>query len=136
MHFMNILTELLHKVGSLVNLKCEHVTCRLNLGILSFIWTVFGTFGTCKIEVKNEDESGQCDLCNKWNHAFYVDISFAEYEQLKLSTLQWYCLVCAKKCHFPVYPIKNSIYSYPETLLILVHKLYLPRNLINIQNRS
>ena len=100
MHFMNILTELLHKVGSLVNLKCEHVTCRLNLGILSFIWTVFGTFGTCKIEVKNEDESGQCDLCNKWNHAFYVDISFAEYEQLKLSNLQWYCLVCAKEMPF------------------------------------
>ena len=33
------------------------------------------------------------------------------------------------KCHFQVYPIKNSIYYYPETLLILVLKLYLPRKL-------
>ena len=52
---------------------------------------------TCKSEVKNEDESVQCDLCNKWNHVFCVDISSAEYEKLKLSTLPWYCPICAKE---------------------------------------
>ena len=26
--------------------------------------------GTYKIGVKNEDESVQCNLCDKWNHAF------------------------------------------------------------------
>ena len=43
--------------------------------------------GTCKIEVKNEDESFQYDLYDKWNHVFCVDISSAEHEKLKLSTL-------------------------------------------------
>ena len=31
--------------------------------------------GTCKIDVKNEDESVQCGLCYKRNHVFCVDIS-------------------------------------------------------------
>ena len=56
--------------------------------------------GTCKIEVKNEDESVQCDLCDKWSHAFCVDISSAEYEKLKISTLPWYCPICAKEMPF------------------------------------
>ena len=33
------------------------------------------------------------------------------------------------KSHFPFYLIKNSKHSYPETLLIVVLKLYLPRKL-------
>ena len=28
--------------------------------------------GTCKIKFKNEDESVQCDLCNKWNRVFVL----------------------------------------------------------------
>ena len=55
---------------------------------------------TCKIEVKNKDESVQCDLCDKWNHVFCVDISSAEYEKLKLSRLPWYCPICAKEIPF------------------------------------
>ena len=87
--------------------------------------------GTCKIEFKNEDESLQCVLGDKWNHVFCVDIRSAEYEKLKLSTLPWYFPICAKKCHFPVYLIKNSIYYYLETHLILVLKPYLLRKSIN-----
>ena len=41
--------------------------------------------GTCKGEVKNEDESVQCDLCDKWNHIFCVDISSVKYEKLRIS---------------------------------------------------
>ena len=43
--------------------------------------------GTCKIEVKNEDELSVI-LCEKWNHVFCVDISSTEYEKLKFSTLR------------------------------------------------
>ena len=32
-----------------------------------------------------------------------------------------------RKCHSPVYPRKNAIYSYPEALLIIVLKPYLQR---------
>ena len=39
---------------------------------------------TSKIEVKNEDESVQCDLCDKWNHVFCANVSSSEYENLKL----------------------------------------------------
>ena len=34
--------------------------------------------GTCKIEVKNENESVQYDMCDKWNHIFSVNISSAK----------------------------------------------------------
>ena len=55
---------------------------------------------TCKIEVKNEDESVQCDLCNKWSHIFCVDISSTKYEKLKLSKLPWYCPICVTEMPF------------------------------------
>ena len=62
--------------------------------------TVQYSCGTCKIEVKNEDESVQCDLYNKWNHIFCVDISCAKYEKLKLSMLPWYCSISAMEMPF------------------------------------
>ena len=90
--------------------------------------------GTCKIEVKNEDELSMI-LCEKWNHVFCVDISSTEYEKLKFSTLRWYCPIFAKEIPFSSLSNKGSN-IYPETLLILVLKLCLPRKLINIQKRS
>ena len=54
------------------------------------------TYGTCKIEVKNEDESVQCDLYDKWNCVSCVHISYPEYEKLKLSMLLC-CPICAKE---------------------------------------
>ena len=56
--------------------------------------------GTCKTEVKNEDLSIQCDLCNKSNCVLCVNISSAKYGKLKLSTLPWYCLICANEIPF------------------------------------
>ena len=69
--------------------------------------------------VKNEDESVQCDLCNKWNHIFCIDVSSAKYEKFKLSMLCDIAQYVQRKCHLPFCLIKTSIYSYPETLLIL-----------------
>ena len=40
------------------------------------------------------------------------------------------------KCHIPVYLIKNLIYSFLETLLILELKLYFLRKLINVKKRD
>ena len=59
--------------------------------------------GTCKIEVKNnKGESVQYDLCDKCNHVFCVNVSSAEYEKLKVSTLPWYCPICAKEMPFSI----------------------------------
>ena len=92
--------------------------------------------GTCKIEVKNEDESFQYDLYDKWNHVFCVDISSAEHEKLKLSTLPWYCPICAKEIPSSSSSNKEFNIFLSRNPLILVLKLHLPRKLINIQKRS
>ena len=49
---------------------------------------------------KNEDESVQCDLCDKWNHVSCVDISSAEYEKLKLSMLPHVVQYVQRRCDF------------------------------------
>ena len=70
--------------------------------------------GTCKVEVKNEDESVQCDLCDKWNHIFCVDISSVKYEKLRLSALLWYCPIC---------PTEMTFSSLSNKKLVLIQKL-------------
>ena len=55
--------------------------------------------GTCKIEVKNEDKSVQCNLWDKWNHVFLCWYKFC-YEKLKLITMLWYCPICANEMPF------------------------------------
>ena len=47
-------------------------------------------------QVKNEDTSVHCDLCNLWIHVYCVDVSSAEYGKAKPSMLPWYCPLCAK----------------------------------------
>ena len=39
---------------------------------------------------------------------FCVDVSCAEYEKLKLSTLPWYCPYVQRKYLFPDYPMENT----------------------------
>ena len=56
--------------------------------------------GICKNEVKQDDKSVQCDLCNKWNHIECVDISSAYYEKLQNDTKPWYCPNCSKELPF------------------------------------
>ena len=92
--------------------------------------------GTCKIEVKNEDESVQCDLCDKLNYVFCIVISSVKCEKLNHSNIVCYrgIFQCVQsKCFFLVYRIKNSIHSYPETLLLIVLKSYLQQKLIDIK---
>ena len=69
---------------------------------------------TYKGEVKNEDESVQCDLCDKWNHIFCVDISSVKYEKLRLSALLWYCPIC---------PMEMTFSSLSNKKLVLIQKL-------------
>ena len=45
----------------------------------------------CKNEVKNNDKSVLCDLCNKWNLIECVGIDSAYYEKLQKDTEPWYC---------------------------------------------
>ena len=54
-------------------------------------------YGICKNEVKQDDKSIQCDLCNKWNHIKCVGISSAYYEKLQNDTKPWYCPNCSKR---------------------------------------
>ena len=56
--------------------------------------------GICKNEVKQDDKSVQCDLCNKWNHIECVDVSSAYYEKLQNDTKPWYCPNCSKELPF------------------------------------
>ena len=46
----------------------------------------------CNLEVKNDDESIQRDLCDKWNHK--------KYEKLKDDPLPWYCSFCENEMLF------------------------------------
>ena len=54
----------------------------------------------CKLEVKNYDESIQCDLCDKWNHVNCVNVSKKKNEKLKNDPLTWYCSFCKNELLF------------------------------------
>ena len=57
--------------------------------------------GTCKIEIKNEDESVQCDLCDRWNHIFCAGISSAECDNLNFASCRGIVQYVQKKIPFP-----------------------------------
>ena len=85
--------------------------------------------GRCKIEVENENELVQCELCDKWNHVFCVDISSAEYEKLKPSARPWCCPKCANEMPYSSLSNKESnIFffrnpSYPSAQAVLSKKV-------------
>ena len=81
--------------------------------------------GICKNEVKQDDKSVQCDLCNKWNHIECVDISSAYYEKLQNDTKPWYCPNCSKELPFSNVRDKDfhkviHVQSTPQTPFINV----------------
>ena len=52
--------------------------------------------GLCSDEVGDNDDSVQCDLCNKWNHTRCLNIDAEQYKNLKkihcsgtVQTVQW-----------------------------------------------
>ena len=54
----------------------------------------------CSDEVGDNDDSVQCDLCNKWNHTRCLNIDAEQYEKLKKDPLPWYCPNCAMEIPF------------------------------------
>ena len=75
----------------------------------------------CKNEVKNNDKSVLCDLCNKWNLIECVGIDSAYYEKLQKDTKPWYCPNCSKElqpCQLSKLPPKTSVL---EALIYLLH---------------
>ena len=56
--------------------------------------------GLCSDEVGDNDDSVQCDLCNKWNHTTCLNIDTEQYKKLKNDPLPWYCPNCAMEIPF------------------------------------
>ena len=56
--------------------------------------------GLCSDEVGDNDDSVQCDLCNKWNHTRCLNIDAEQYEKLKKDPLPWYCPNCVMEIPF------------------------------------
>ena len=51
-------------------------------------------------EVGDNDNSVQCDLCNKCHHTTCFNISTEQYKKLKNNPLPWYCPNCAMEIPF------------------------------------
>ena len=56
--------------------------------------------GVCKLEVNDNDDAVQCDLCDRWNHINCVEINKQKYEKLKKDPLPWSCLACMSEIPF------------------------------------
>ena len=57
-------------------------------------------FGLCSGEVGDNDDSVQCDLCDKWNHIRCFNIGAEQYKKLEKDPLLWYCPNCAMEIPF------------------------------------
>ena len=74
--------------------------------------------GVCKLEVNDNDDSVQCDLCDRWNHINCVEINKRKYEKLKKDPLPWYCPACMSE--IPFSQINNKEFKnllYPKNTL-------------------
>ena len=80
--------------------------------------------GVCKLEVSDNDDSVQCDLCDRWNHISCVEINKRKIEKLKKYPLPWYCPACMSNIPFfqinkefknLLYP-KNTLQQHPQTI--------------------
>ena len=53
------------------------------------------------LEVRNDDDSIQCDLCDKWKHINCVNVSKQKYEKLKNDpSPPWYCTFSTNEMPF------------------------------------
>lgn len=48
----------------------------------------------CKLEDEVNDNSLQCDLCDRQNYTSYLEISTQKYEKLNKEPLPWYSQAC------------------------------------------
>ena len=72
----------------------------------------------CKLKVNDNDDSVQCDLCDRWNHINCVEINKRKYEKLKKDPLPWYCPACMSE--IPFSQINNKEFKnllYPKNTL-------------------
>ena len=60
----------------------------------------------CMNKVKDTDPAVLCDLCENWMHAVCIGIGETQYENLKKSSLLWYCIT-----EFPFSSINNDLHS-------------------------
>ena len=77
----------------------------------------------CKLEVHVNDDSVQCDMCDRWNHINCVEINKRKYEKLK-KDLPWYCPACMSE--IPFSQINNK-----EFINLLYPKKHSPATLSN-----
>ena len=63
-------------------------------------------FGKYSFEVKNNDNSVQCDLCDLWYHNNCVDILKKKNETSKTDPLPWFCPFFKTK--IPISKVSNS----------------------------
>ena len=72
----------------------------------------------CNLEVKNDDESVQCDLCDKWNDINCDSVSKQKYEKSKNDPSPWYCTLCTNEMPFSKMSNndkKNLLYTIKPT---------------------
>ena len=50
--------------------------------------------------VGDNDDSVQCDLCNKWNHTGCINVGAEKCGKLKKDRLLWYCSNCPMETPF------------------------------------
>ena len=70
--------------------------------------------GICKLEVNDNDDSVQCDLCDRWNHINCVEFNKRKYEKLKKDPLPWIFPPCMSEIPFSQMnnkEFKNLLYS-------------------------
>ena len=68
----------------------------------------------CTPEVKDDDKSVQCNLCDRWIHINCAEINHEKYEKLKKDLLVWYCADCATEISFSTLSnkdFKNFLHS-------------------------
>ena len=55
----------------------------------------------CKNEVKDNNPSICCDICNMWSHIEYINISSKTYVKLQDDVVSgWYCPICVRSLPF------------------------------------
>ena len=78
--------------------------------------------GTCQTEVADYDNSIMCDLCDNWHQTICVDVSYANYEKLKIDPNPWLCPLCAEE--IPFFALTNNALknllqnSFPKTSIL------------------
>ena len=72
----------------------------------------------CNLKVKNHDDSIQCDLCDKWDNIYYMNVR----EKVKNDSSQWYHSFYTSEMLFQKMSKWSSKPSCSKTCLVLLHE--------------